>query len=348
MRDNTRELIFVTRSTEYWGAERSLTSLAACLSSIGYRVTVISPENDGFRKALLGTEVSHETVAASQSRLGQAAAMVFRQCQKRRAVFVFFDAECLAYALPLKPLHKIFGNKLMLDLHDVYPTSGGRCKLRLVTAFADGVVGVSNYVLAQAAQRTPKRKCVRPMQATGRRRTAAAQFTVGIIGRVAEDKCVDQVFVLSRLTDQSIRYEIRGGPDSTSLKYYQNLQDKANMPEFANVSFVGPVDRDRLYDGISVLVLLNATEPSGRVVAEAQMVGCPPVVPDNGGAPEYVVNGETGFVYRTGDLGSLAALIDHLNADGIDERIERQCLEASRQTYDARYCVEYYAKAVTS
>jgi glycosyltransferase involved in cell wall biosynthesis len=59
------------------------------------------------------------------------------------------------------------------------------------------------------------------------------------------------------------------------------------------------------------VVVSASTDPEafGRVVAEAQAMGRPVVAPDHGGAREIVVPGETGFLFKPGDVEALAESI---------------------------------------
>ena len=68
------------------------------------------------------------------------------------------------------------------------------------------------------------------------------------------------------------------------------------------VRFVGP--RDDVPDVLRALdVLVNASvaEPFGLTLVEAQACGTPVVAMQSGGAPETVIDGETGFVVPAGD-----------------------------------------------
>ena len=56
------------------------------------------------------------------------------------------------------------------------------------------------------------------------------------------------------------------------------------------------------------VVVSASTDPEafGRVVAEAQAMGRPVVAPDHGGAPEILLPGETGWLFRPREAESLA------------------------------------------
>jgi len=77
------------------------------------------------------------------------------------------------------------------------------------------------------------------------------------------------------------------------------------------------------------VVVSASTEPEafGRVVSEAQAMGCPVVASDHGGAREQVLGNRTAFLYPPSDATQLAAMIRRALALGADER-ERLAKEA--------------------
>ncbi len=68
-------------------------------------------------------------------------------------------------------------------------------------------------------------------------------------------------------------------------------------------------------------------EAFGRVVSEAQAMGCPVVASDHGGAREQVIGNRTAFLYPPGDAALLAEMIRSALALDADER-ERLAEEA--------------------
>ncbi len=68
-------------------------------------------------------------------------------------------------------------------------------------------------------------------------------------------------------------------------------------------------------------------DPLPRVVMEAMAVGKPVVGYDGGGVPEMVVDGETGLLCASGDVGGLAAAIERLAED---HDLRRRMGEAGR------------------
>ena len=80
-----------------------------------------------------------------------------------------------------------------------------------------------------------------------------------------------------------------------------------------NVRFLGFVNQSGLpevYAASDILVLPSEYEPFGVVVNEAMLCGCCAIVSDRVGARfDLVREGETGFVFRAGDVDDLAAVL---------------------------------------
>jgi glycosyltransferase involved in cell wall biosynthesis len=74
--------------------------------------------------------------------------------------------------------------------------------------------------------------------------------------------------------------------------------------------------------------LPSFSEPWGLVVNEALNHGCPAVVSDNCGCvPELVIDGVTGYAFRSGDLASLRrAMLSALEAFADTRATATQCM----------------------
>ena len=108
------------------------------------------------------------------------------------------------------------------------------------------------------------------------------------------------------------------------------------------VSFAGhllPGDLARAYAAADALALASdAREAWGLVVNEAMASGIPAVVSDQVGCREdLVVDGETGFSFRTGDARGLAACLATLAADPIRSAAMG---EAARDRVVADYSID--------
>jgi glycosyltransferase involved in cell wall biosynthesis len=82
--------------------------------------------------------------------------------------------------------------------------------------------------------------------------------------------------------------------------------------------FLGRVDRKTIppyFAACDLFVLGSVVEAAGNVLFEAMASGRPIVCTDSGGPPEYVRDGETGFVVPVGDPSAMAARIAQLLDD---------------------------------
>ncbi len=86
------------------------------------------------------------------------------------------------------------------------------------------------------------------------------------------------------------------------------------------------------YASADLFVFPSATDTFGNVVLEAQASGLPVIVSDEGGPRELMVDGETGLVFRAGNLSSLTSAISSMLDD--PQRISLMGGTARRFTLD--------------
>ncbi len=83
------------------------------------------------------------------------------------------------------------------------------------------------------------------------------------------------------------------------------------------VSWTGFIkDRDEIYGGLDILVAPAINEGFGLTVAEAGAYGRPSVAARSGAFPEVVQEGRTGLLFKPGDAGELAQVLERLILDG--------------------------------
>jgi glycosyltransferase involved in cell wall biosynthesis len=78
-----------------------------------------------------------------------------------------------------------------------------------------------------------------------------------------------------------------------------------------NACFVGYLkgkDLAAAYASADAFVYASETETMGNVVLEAMAAGCPVVAPRAGGIPSLLSHGDTGFLFRPGDLNEVFTL----------------------------------------
>jgi glycosyltransferase involved in cell wall biosynthesis len=151
------------------------------------------------------------------------------------------------------------------------------------------------------------------------------------VGRLAPEKGLDvliRAFEQVHAKDVSASLTIVGsGPLDIEL---QELVSSLGLGD--SVTFLGARNIDdlkNLYLGASCLILPSRREPWGLVVNEAMSYGCPVIVSDRCGCcPELLINGETGYTFRTDDIGDLAEKMSRFRVgQQKTEALAKNCIE---------------------
>ena len=114
--------------------------------------------------------------------------------------------------------------------------------------------------------------------------------------------------------------------------YLKNLKNLINKYELTNNFRIieNQIDMAAVYKLADVVVSTSLDpEAFGRVVAEAQAMGRPTVAVNHGGAPEIILDGITGWLFKPNDVGDLAEKINI--ALNIDENKRNKMAIESRQ-----------------
>ena len=89
------------------------------------------------------------------------------------------------------------------------------------------------------------------------------------------------------------------------------LVDKNNVKELVHFKkSMSLEDMPALYAENDILILPSYNEAIGMVVPEAMACGKPTITSDTVGANVYVKDGVTGFIFKTGDIDSLASVLE--------------------------------------
>ena len=115
------------------------------------------------------------------------------------------------------------------------------------------------------------------------------------------------------VSDRSIQWQIR---KKGYTKYIEKLIRDLNLQE--HIIWMGYVTQEQLaqqYAKTRVFVLSSSIENHSSSLKEAMMVGTPSVASAVGGVPEYVRNGENGFLYRFEEYEIMAMHVKRLFED---------------------------------
>lgn len=124
------------------------------------------------------------------------------------------------------------------------------------------------------------------------------EVIVGYIGRLAKEKCVDQLRDAARLP--GVRVVVVGdGPMRRKVA--------RALPTAAFLGACGGRDLARVYASLDVFVHTGPHETFCQTVQEAMSSGVPVVAPAAGGPLDLIEPGVTGFLYPPGDTEALGA-----------------------------------------
>jgi glycosyltransferase involved in cell wall biosynthesis len=172
---------------------------------------------------------------------------------------------------------------------------------------------------------------------------ASARPTVLFVGNIAANKGVETAFeAVLRLRSKfpAIRLKLLGKSDDG---LQNDLLDRARAEGAASsVEFDGFVDRLQLpnfYRQADVLCLPSQHESLGIVYLEAMACGCPVVATTAGGAPEAVVDGETGILVPPLDVSAVRAALDLVLSDA---SLRRRMGEAGRKRVENYFAMDKY------
>jgi len=162
-------------------------------------------------------------------------------------------------------------------------------------------------------------------------------------GRLSAEKGVDDLLQAMQRVPQ-MRLVIAGdGPQR------EELQGLAATLRLSNVEFVGHVgteQRDAMIAQSRFTVLPSrAYETLGKTILESYAAGRAVVASDMGSRKELVRDGETGILYRTGDVNQLAAAMERLRSrPWMAERMGRAGWEFVRERHGPE---EHYQKMLS-
>lgn len=139
------------------------------------------------------------------------------------------------------------------------------------------------------------------------------------LGAITEVKGVRLLAQAATQTHTPVRF-VGDGPLRPKLS--------ARYPGFEWLGWQEPPVVERVLRQSRALVFPSVLhETAGMVVQEAVARGLPAVVPDRCAAREFVVDGETGLIFQSGDADSLAETLERLKSDSLVSQMGRNAFE---------------------
>ncbi|MBU4616835.1 glycosyltransferase [Rhodococcus sp. GG48] len=222
-RANANDVVFVSPATVFWGAERSMLSIAGELRKTGIECDLVC---------------ASAVVAENWDRVISRKAQVYRPLPKRvgrwmRALsflpaiakipanrtIVLFDIDLLLPSLFLRPLLRRRGSTVVLDLHTVSSSESGRKRLKVLAKYIDGCIAVSRFAAEQMPVSIATRVVHRPMEVDFVSSDAPKSDTVtfGVIGRVDAQKNIEFAIAAAARAQVGARVVVRGARRRAAL-----------------------------------------------------------------------------------------------------------------------------------
>jgi glycosyltransferase involved in cell wall biosynthesis len=318
----THNILVVSSAREPWGAESSMVRIANALIEAGAQITFLVSSNEVAEfvsSHVEGASVTQVKIAAGAGRIGVLRAFA-KACGWLRNKY---DV-ALVFHLDLLPLSAYPGIRRIArawwaDIHD----TPGKRLTRLVMAAAltryTGAIAISQFAQSWTVGARSRVVVPRPIDipqsVSVRARNRSENLRVAVVGRLNPDKNIELAIRAASHCLPQVELHVYGEATLNDVDYSSSLMRSATEALGDRVKFHGRVDPGQLFREIDVLLVCNGREPSGRTVGEALAHGIPVVVPDSGGACEYVQMSNAGLLYAANDEVALRGAISRIIAD---------------------------------
>ena len=123
---------------------------------------------------------------------------------------------------------------------------------------------------------------------------------------------IDLFSAIAKLTIRGYKIEVTCiSRDDKRLAEVQELAHKFGIQDMINFKRSMPLSQmPSLYKAHDIVILPSYNEAIGMVIPEAMSCGIPTITSDTVGANVYVKPGVTGFIFKTGDVYSLASALE--------------------------------------
>lgn len=318
---NASTVTFISAADHPWGAEHSLKHILMGIQRQGIVCNLICKSGPTF-DFLRHIVASHATtLPRGKSKFKDLWLFIraVRSTVPAGSRVVVFSLDLLPIAMICRLTRHGRSLQFIADIHDNPTKRTTRTAVSFFLRFFSTAVVISEYVAPLAKDAKKVHVVPRPIQVVEEHPTAGSSrpqnsIRVGVVGRVDPAKrlelAIDAVSGMSSATE----LHVFGTPMADS-DYFEEIKALAKNKLGAKAVFRGHQNPEDIYSSIDILFVGNENEPSGRTVGEALSWGIPVVVPDTGGAKEFIVSGESGLEYRHGDAQSAAHALEDLALD---------------------------------
>lgn len=173
---------------------------------------------------------------------------------------------------------------------------------------------------------------------------ARGRLAIGTCCRIVPDKRIefllDTMHRLNRIAP-GCSLTIVGGPDSSSVDYFEQVRAEAWIRGLGNIVFAGEQENVQAFLGqFDAFMLIGDRQGCPNAGLEALAMGLPLIINGSGGASEQVIEEVNGFVVRS--PAEAAAKLALLNAD---PRLRRRMGKASQRLWRERFTLDAMSEA---
>lgn len=331
----TVKILFVFAWLVVGGEETELRLLARCLNRDFYHLEALStyrrpnmPDQTHRQLAELGVAVDTYCYGTGPEEHGPHIARRIREdkfdvvvaCQGVRPVYAAYDLLC-ADGGPVPPLIEHGGLVSEAFHNPKHHTSAyvGVCKTirdAAATLMPDPQWALEIPSMVDLSEFHPSDRADVRMEW----KVAPEDVVIGWVGRLDPKKRVEDFIAACALVAPlrpHARFVIIGGPDAFQPHYADGLKQQAQEQGLADrLTFLGDrPDVPRLLFGLDIFVWLSQGEGMPHVVAEAGAAGLPVIATRDGGTPQQIEDGVSGFFVPHENPSAVAQamlnLIDH-------------------------------------
>lgn len=134
-------------------------------------------------------------------------------------------------------------------------------------------------------------------------------------GRISPGKgqmdAVKAIRILNKKSKLLFRLFVVGNPGNNAIdmEYLEQLKLYASSHQLKNIEFISFTDLTDLRKKTDISLVCSTNEAMGRVTLESMLAGCITIGANAGATPELLTDGETGYLYESGNPESLASRI---------------------------------------
>ncbi len=295
---------------EWGGIERYVHYLDEGLTALGHEVTVVCPTGSP-----LDHKSRRDVLISNRAKYSPRTLLAFYRVGKQLRpdiAHIHFSPDFIVPAVALK---RSCQAKLVMTRHLVLPWKPARVKK--YCSLYDHIIPVSEAVERKLAESgVPKRMMSvakagvpDPPETTGSV-NAKERLTVGVFGRLVEEKGVDTLLEAAKLAPRMDVHVYGEGPERQKL---EQMASRAGVEE--RVHFCGHIaDVAKAMSEVDLVCVPSKwDEAFPYSILEAMAVGKPVVASNSGGIPEVVEPGKTGWLFEKGNARELADILTRLS-----------------------------------